>query len=170
MSVSQKEIVEECFEGTRIKDCTYCPAHHSKAGLCCFGHRFEYNDGQCDHCNHNGTCEPLTYEFEAAKASRLQRPVRVPVKLQTQAARRKLPIYGQIAGQANGNLIADRAPTPITVNKNEVDTEMVSYFPSNPADSKWKRFFKGMGLVGVWGAGEGSLEMVLGYLRRRRPE
>jgi hypothetical protein len=51
------------------------------------------------------------------------------------------------------------------------EPEAIIYLPrKKDTDSKWKHFFMGMGMMGLWGAGEGALELVLNYMRRRRPE
>lgn len=170
MAISQRQIVQECFDGRRERDCSYCPAHHSKGGICCFAHRFEYDDDQCLSCSHNDGCEPLTHQLSEQRAGRPRRP-------QVSRSRRRLPVYGQEDGRANESLLTGpQQPPPeqtIAKKSNAVGSqpEVITYLPlKKEGESKWAHFFKGMGLMGAWGAGEGSLELVLGYMRRRRPE
>jgi len=161
MQQTQKRIVQECFDGQYERDCSRCPAHYSRGGICCFGHRFEYDDEQCRSCVHNDACEPLTYQLQE---QRVERPRRRP-----SVSRRRLPIYGQQSSETKGNLLQEsEAPAPKRMEEPESE---IRYLPrKKPKHGKWKHFFKGMSLMGVWGAGEGSLELMLGYLRRRRPE
>ena len=162
MEYSQKRIVQECFDGQRERDCSYCAAHVSKSGICCFGHRFEYNDDQCLSCVHNDACEPLTYQLQEQRMDRPRRP---------SVSRRRLPIYGQPGDQAKGNLLEEKETRAVSKRTKAEEPEVITYLPRRKdGDGKWGHFFKGMGLMGVWGAGEGALELVLGYIRRRRPE
>jgi len=158
---TQKRIVQECFEGQYDRDCSRCPAHYTKGGICCFGHRFEYDDQQCHDCVHSDACEPLTYQLQEQRVER-------PRRSRPSVSRRRLPIYGQRGGETKGNLLQEsEGPTPTA----KGEEPMVCYLPTRSGkEGKWKHFFRGMGLMGVWGAGEGALELMLGYLRRRRPE
>jgi hypothetical protein len=160
MAISQDQIVRQCFDGERRRDCSYCPAHYSKGGTCCFGHRFEYDDEQCLSCCHNHACEPLTHDLQERQVERPRRPS-IP-------ARRRLSIYGQQGRQDKGNLLGDQ---PAAREERDADQEIIAYLPrQRKGEGKWKHFFRGLGLIGAWGAGEGALELILNYLRRRRPE
>lgn len=163
MEQTQKRIVQECFDGQYERDCSRCPAHYTKGGICCYGHRFEYDDDQCLSCNHNDPCERLTYQL---KEQRVERPRRPSV------SRHRLPIYGQSSGETKGSLLGEsEQQAPIRKAQSTETEPEIYYLPTKKSkDGKWRHFFKGMGLMGVWGAGEGSLELMLGYLRRRRPE
>ena len=167
MEQTQKRIVQECFDGQYERDCDRCPAHYKRGGICCFGHRFEYDDDQCLSCGHNDACEPATYQVQE---QRVERPRRRP-----SVSRRRLPVYGQTSGGTKESLLeSDQQPRTMSRKSRpqEIEDEgEVLYLPmKKDNEGKWEHFFKGMGLMGVWGAGEGALEMVLGYLRRRRPE
>jgi hypothetical protein len=165
MEQTQKRIVQECFDGQYERDCQRCPAHYSRGGICCFGHRFEYDDDQCLSCGHNDACEPATYQLQE---QRVERPRRSP-----SVSRRRLPIYGQSSNETKRNLLSEERP-PAPAKRSQAlsaPNDEVCYLPMRkPHEGKWEHFFKGMGLLGVWGAGEGALELMLGYLRRRRPE
>lgn len=163
MQQTQKRIVQECFDGQYERDCSRCPAHYTKGGICCFGHRYEYDDEQCLSCVHSDACEPLTYQLQEQRVER-------PRRSRPSVSRRRLPIYGQQSGEPKGNLLKE-SENPAPAPKRPEEPEIFYYLPRKKAkDGKWKHFFKGMGVMGVWGAGEGSLELMLGYMRRRRPE
>lgn len=162
MGISQRQIVQECFEEERERDCSYCPAHHSKGGECCFGHRYEDHDSQCLKCLHESACGPATYSFER----RTERPHR-PVRRSLSPGSSRLPIYGH--GKDNGNLLTEEPKTSIQRKNQDHEVKVAHHVPQSKK-SKTKSFFKKMGLNAIWGAGEGSLEMVLGFMRRRRPE
>jgi hypothetical protein len=67
--------------------------------------------------------------------------------------------------------LGERETRAVTKKERTAEPELITYLPRmKDGDGKWKHFFKGMGLMGVWGAGEGALELVLNYMRRRRPE
>jgi hypothetical protein len=78
-------------------------------------------------------------------------------------------VYGQRGGETKGNLLQE-SENPAPPLKREEEPEICYYLPRRKGKGKWKHFFKGMGVMGIWGAGEGSLELILGYMRRRRPE
>lgn len=156
MPISPDLIMRECFEGDRERSCTYCPAHYSKNGRCCFGHRFEYDDPQCHGCLHCSACEQATARFQdqhAASPRRIviNRPTASPLR---PGAAGTSTVYGQTAPiRRDGGVIMpqNRAAKPL----------QPSYEES---------FWKMMGLNAVWGAVEGALEMLLGFFRQRRPD
>ena len=94
-----------------------------------------------------------------------------PRRSTTSTARRRLPIYGQHGGPDKGNLLVEKETQAVNKKERTAEPELITYLPRRKdGDGKWKHFFKGMGMMGVWGAGEGALELVLNYMRRRRPE
>ena len=114
----------------------------------------------------SSTSSPTRVTARRPRAQRVERPRRSRPSI----SRRRLPIYGQQPGETKGNLLQE-SEGPAPKKREESAPEIIHYLPrKKPKHGKWKHFFKGMGLMGVWGAGEGSLELMLGYLRRRRPE
>jgi hypothetical protein len=166
MPISQRQIVQECFDGDRERNCTYCPAHHSKTGICCFGCKFEYDDPQCHSCPHVSHCEPEAarytgqspYYGPSAQPSpprriTINRPSTTTGFAPTPQTRATVPVYGQgHPVRRDGSIIVP-----------QVRTARPILFPE---DSFWRM----MSLNAAWGAVEGALEMLLGFFRQRRPE
>ena len=159
--ISQDQIMRECFEGERSRNCTYCAAHHTKNGRCCFGHRFEEHDQQCLGCPHVSACEPSTYAFLDAQptvASPYQpnaAPRRILINRATGATsipEQRIPVPGQ-PHLAGAPLIAP-----------QVRTAQIAV--QNPHDMG---FWHQMSLHATWGAVEGMLEMLLRFFQLRRP-
>jgi len=165
MVVTQRQMVQECFDGDRERNCSYCSAHYSKGGICCFGQKFEHEDPQCDGCPHSSACEPLTYSYETAQSRPMDRPRRIiqpgqrpPIVQPGRPAQpmqqngRQLPAYGR----RDGGLLA----------KPEFQAPPMQPLEATEELSFWQM----MGVHAVWGAAEGMLEMLLSFFRRRRPD
>lgn len=155
MGISLQQVMQECFDGERGRNCAYCPGHHTKNGNCCFGHRFEYNDPPCVSCIHAPYCEPATEQFHAQTAA-ADRPRRVMINNAQPTAvqpSRSLPVYGQTRPAQSGG--------PILAHKPTVAQPLPSYEEMG--------FWQQMGLTAAWGAVEGALELLLGFFRTRRP-
>lgn len=168
MPISQRQLVQECFDGDRERNCTYCPAHHSKTGICCFGCKFEYDDPQCHSCPHVRACEPeaIRYLEQSPYAGTATQPipprritinrpsVTTGISTTTPPARATVPVYGQQQPiRRDGSIIVPQFRTARPMQFSE-DTS----------------FWKMMGVNAAWGAVEGALEMLLGFFRQRRPE
>jgi hypothetical protein len=156
MSIGQSQLMRECFEGERERNCTYCPAHISKNGKCCFGHRYEEEDNQCYSCPHVASCEPSTMRYLEQQNATPPRRVVInrPPSAPGPAARTTQSVYNQSQSiRRDGGIIVqqNRVAQPLQV----------------PDDMS---FWKKMGMNAAWGAVEGMLEMLLGFFRQRRPD
>ena len=173
MSETQRQIVQECFDGDRERDCDYCPAHYSKTGICCFGHKYEDEDNQCVSCPHNYDCSMETAQHERERT--VDRPRRIMINRggsDRPSQRPGLPVYGQQRQQPPPSRSRPQAdvggliqPSP-HVAQHIARTRPPQIIEPVP---NAEGFFKNMGLHAAWGAGEGMLEMLLGYMRHRRP-
>lgn len=147
--ISQRKIMDECWDGERERNCDYCPAHHSKNGDCCFGLRYEYGDPPCMECPHRDDCSVLTRQTTDEYQTQ-QAPRRVTVS-RNQPAQSRSKIYPP-SQTAEGVLrVRTAEPQPILV----------------PEEAS---FLKKVGLHAAWGAVEGALELLLTFFRRRRPD
>jgi hypothetical protein len=156
MTISQRQLVQECFDGERERTCNYCPAHYTKNGICCFGQKFEYGDPQCVSCPHVPFCEPAMEQFLATQQQQ-SRPQRIMVNGGAQPASqpaRGLPVYGQARPAQSG--------APVLMQKATIAKPIESYNDMG--------FWQQMGLTAAWGAVEGALELLLGFFRTRRPD
>jgi hypothetical protein len=162
MSITQGQLMQECFDGERERNCTYCPAHHSKNGRCCFGHRFEYEDPQCHSCPHVTHCEPATMRFLDQQSAIAAQPRRIVINRPSGSAPTApsttnfatQPVYGNATlVRRDGGMVAPQ-------------TRVAK--PMQFADDE--SFWKMMGVNAAWGAVEGMLEMLLGFFRQRRPD
>lgn len=153
-----EQMIQECLDGQSDRDCTYCSAHNSNGGLCCFGVYYESPDEKCDSCPIQSACGPATYSY-SSRSTKTRIPIR-PRRTATPSSR--LPTYGKNKGGLLG--IEDSPSIPLQKSQ---EGEIVQ---TQECTGKVKAFFKQIGLHAVWGAGEGSLEMMLGFMRRRRPE
>ena len=62
----QRQIIHECFNGKRERECDECQAHHTEeSGLCCFGDPDEHDseDESCSQCVFLDDCAEATVEF-----------------------------------------------------------------------------------------------------------
>jgi hypothetical protein len=220
MSETQRQVIQECFDGDRERDCDYCPAHCSKNGKCCFGTEFDEDDNRCASCNHNYHCSLETAQRESARAQPVERPRRIMINQQPSQSR--LPVYGQ--PRPTPNFRPNRpvqpppqqyqgypqyqhhqppppqyqqqpqypqqyqhpyTPTPAAPSYMDYGSRGGLIAPSERLLTHLKQhgavpisilpiqtpeeFWKGMGMHMAWGAGEGMLEMALGFMRARRP-
>lgn len=185
MSETQRQVIQECFDGDRERDCEYCPAHYTKNGKCCFGTEFDENDNRCSSCNHNYHCSIETADHQERSAA-VERPRRIMVNRGgSPSPSPRLPIYGQpqertvprFRPQPTRQPIPRRSPQ--TQQENDgllVPSEKVLRHLGEhgvpqiiqPVE-QMEGFWKNMGLHAAWGAGEGMLEMLLGFMRNRRP-
>jgi len=144
--VDVEQMVQECFDGHRNRNCDYCPAHYRKGGDCCFGHRYESHDPTCKGCIHSHSCKVLTHRKEQEEG-RYQPPGYVPTR--TSVSRTAQNSIRRPGGDLLSPQNSVQAPM-------ELDPDM--------------SFVQQMGLHALWGAVEGMLEMLLGFFRRRRPD
>lgn len=160
MAISQRQVVQECFDGDRRRDCNYCPAHYSKAGICCFGQKYEDHDPHCHGCSHNTDCEPQTFQYMTHQEDPyVARPrIAVPRRPAATGDGRRLPAFSQ--SNQRGGLISE-TQRPQSPNEEPVVDQV---------EFKKKPFFEQMGLHALWGAMEGAFEMLLSFLRNRRPD
>jgi len=162
MGISQRQVVQECFDGDRKRRCTYCPGHHTKGGICCFGQKFEDDDAQCACCPHNVACEPATFEWVTQHEDGEwnygppPRQVAVPGRPARPAVHAGRPAQGQVSH----GLISAPRKVPATTEPQAIE----------PAQFHERGFFEQMGLHAMWGAMEGAFEMLLSFLRNRRPD
>ena len=218
MSETQRQIIQECFDGDRERNCDYCPAHSTKNGKCCFGTEFDEDDNRCASCNHNYHCSQETAQLERSRTQPVDRPRRIMIN-QGQPSQSRLPVYGQPQTRPNFRPNQPGPPPPqypqyqhhlqqpppqyqqqppqyqhpyYTPTPPAPRTQYVDYgdrggliAPSESLLQHLKQhgavpisvmpvptppeFWKGMGLHMAWGAGEGMLEMALGFMRTRRP-
>jgi hypothetical protein len=144
--MNQNQIVQECFDGTRFRNCIVCPAHHKKGGTCCFGNRWEDNDKTCYSCQYNAACREETFAtltHRPAQPNPNFRPIAAPYSRPT------IPINN-----------SNRPPEPI-LNQNTMHR--------HPQERNNQSFAQQLGMHVVWGAIEGALEMMIGFFRARRP-
>ena len=167
MSETQRQIIQECFDGDRERDCDYCPAHCSKNGKCCFSAEFDEDDQRCASCNHNYHCSLETAQKQERERT-VDRPRRIMINRGDRSSSSRLPVFGQHRNEHqnprpqyrnNNSLI----PPSERIMRHVGDHGEVQ--PMASADGFWKN----MGLHAAWGAGEGLVEMLLSYLRNRRP-
>ena len=156
--MTQDQIITECLNGERTRDCDWCPAHYTKGGKCCFGKLHEHDDPQCRSCIHQEDCAPLTHDTvsqEPAPSGRVIYHNRGQRTSTAPAARRGLPILqGSMPSAQPGEPLL--VETPIVPEPVQLDDK----------DTMVQRFFK----VAFWGAAEGFFEMALRYFRKRRPD
>jgi len=176
MSNTLEQIVQDCFDQNRPRDCRYCLAFHKRNSTvkCCFGHLFEEGDHKCLECPHNEDCSMETMEFEREKA--LERPRRVSINRPGNytPTPSRLPVYNQpqqrtpalSVPRVGTSLIQPQQPTQQQPQVYQQRTQLPEIV--RPGD-EYTGFWKRMGLHAMWGAGEGMLEMLLGFLRTRRP-
>lgn len=167
MQITLQQLVQECFDGDRERDCDSCPAHYSKNGICCFGYRFEDHDSVCQSCPHVQDCSILTYELNYEQEGYMQDPPRRRVTINRPSSSsysygsgyspntQRTVQVGQPTLKREGNLLANQQQRP--QQKPVVQDKEIP-------------FFKNLGLHAVWGAVEGCLEMMLGFFRGRRPD
>ena len=158
MGISQRQLVQECFDGERRRNCDYCPGHYSKKGICCYGQKYEDHDAQCHACPHSVECEPATFQYVTMNEEEehyeqrpnITLPRRHPARPMTH--NRRTPVH-------------DQAKEPIMSRGSSRNLDIAE--PNRFHD---KSFFEQIGIHALWGAMEGALEMVLGFFRNRRPD
>ena len=171
MTISQRQIVQECFDGERERNCSYCPAHISKNGICCFGHKFEYGDPQCHSCVHVATCEPATQQYLDGHTPAYQTP---PTYANQQPQRRIMvnqsPPIAQRPQYANQPAVPQRRSLPVYNQPQKDSLLMTKSIQIQPLPAyEEMSFWRQMGIITTWGAVEGALELLLGFFRQRRP-
>lgn len=159
----EEQLVDECLNGERDRECEDCPAHSSRGGRCCFALRHEHGDPHCTVCQLEPDCSYLTHGYgksDARSSSRIVYPGRPsanrpqPRRVRsTQTKKGKAREFDGVGPQFGDPLLVQRPadPQPLQL---------------NPKDNLFTRFLK----VGSWGAGEGFFEMGLNFFRKRRPE
>jgi len=161
--MDEEHLISQCLNGDRERDCDYCPAHPSRDGSCCFGLRHEYGDPDCNACELENECAPLTHgtaKNYAHGPTRIVYPGRRPANRSSgtrvrvgSPKRANQPTMEEVGPQPGEPLLVQRPadPKPLQL---------------NPDDKLFTRFMK----VSSWGAGEGFFEMGLNFFRKRRPE
>jgi hypothetical protein len=140
-----RQIMQECFDGTRYRNCTNCPAHHKQpGGICCFGHRYEDDDDSCRACPYSHQCRQETFAWSAQKSSHV---------FKTSSSQYIRP-----------NSSSSSKPNEPLIKNNENNR---SGFVKT--ETTEQSFAKQLGIRALWGAVEGSLEMILGFFRTKRP-
>jgi len=174
MGISERQLIQECFDGDRRRSCAYCPGHYSKSGSCCFGNKYESHDKTCQDCIHTEACESATLQFLSAQSyeeddyyygeapsRRITIPSRPRATTTTTKSNKRLPVYGQTVTQR----MSERLIEPKNTKPVKRDPDVIE-----PMRFHERGFFEQMGLHALWGAMEGAFEMLLGFLRNRRPE
>jgi hypothetical protein len=151
---SLREVVRECFNGDRERNCSLCPAYHGtprREITCCFGGE-EYNpaDKECRDCLHEESCSEESAIPQPIPASRYARTSYSSGRRSVVPKRgsQGLPIVGQGAPTIQPQKTAAQ---PLVV-----QPEMT--------------FIQQVGLHAVWGAVEGTLGMLLNFFQNRRPD
>lgn len=158
--MDEEHLISQCLNGERERDCDYCPASPNRDGGCCFGLRHEYGDPDCQACELEKECSPLTHgtsKSDSRPSPRIIYPGRRSANssrgTRVRAGSKSLPIVEDNGPQPGEPLLVEKPFEP----------EPVQF---NPKDGLAARFLK----VGAWGAGEGFFEMGLNFFRKRRPE
>lgn len=164
MSYTQRQLVQECFGGDCDRQCSYCEAHHSRAGICCFGHKYDCDDEECRACIHEYSCS-REYESLIEEQQPRRRVVVNAVRPRpTPGYNSPRPVY------ANGPR-HQRAVVPYR--HSDSMGRLLEQFPQEPRmPMEWKdetNFFGQLSTVVGWGMVEGGLELALDFFRRRRP-
>ena len=144
----QEEIVQECFSGQRERECTHCPAHYTKGGVCCFGEKHDWNDDDCKNCIHQEPCSKLTHRPKPVARTVYRRPVHAASPTTTTSS----------TVQSTARRVGSILQTPT-----QVGAEPLKY----PDDAT---FTHKLATTVGWGMIEGGLEFALHFFRRRRPE
>ena len=160
------QLISQCLNGERDRDCNWCPAHPSRNGECCFSARHEYNHPDCNACFIRQDCAAMTHghtrapSYPAPNVIHPSAPTRVYPGVRT-AQQTGQPVRvspGQMApvyyGPQQGEPLLAPSMTP------------PKPLALDPDGGLFKRFWQ----VAGWGAGEGAAQMILNFFRIRRPE
>lgn len=163
--MDENHLISQCLNGERDRDCDWCPASPERNGGCCFGLRHEYGDPDCNACELEHDCAPLTHGHTKSDVRRPstrivypgRRPANRPsvsrVRVNSPRKQGPVPTMDEVGPHPGEPLLVQRPcdPAPLQL---------------NPKDGLFTRFMK----VSSWGAGEGFFEMGLNFFRKRRPE
>jgi len=160
--VDEEQLISQCINGERFRDCKYCPASPNNGGGCCFGIRHEYGDPDCKACELEKECSPIAHGVPTRD---IRPPSRIIYPRRQTANSRTSRVRIQAGGRSDSPISSDPGPQPgepLLVDK-PYEPQPVQF---NPNDNLAVRFLK----VSSWGAVEGFFEMALNFCRKRRPE
>jgi len=146
------ELISQCINGERHRDCEYCHEHPSRGGECCFGSRHEYGDPDCYQCALQEDCARATHTHEREYPSRR---IIYPSTPSAKAMVRNTPMYKQKLSTTPNN-------SPLLPQS----SSSVDPIEINPKHGLVQQFL----LVGAWGAIEGFFSLALDFLRKKRPQ
>jgi hypothetical protein len=173
----QRGIIHDCFNGNTDRNCSKCPAHHSKGGICCFSdiEQFDEGDEDCQRCDFQDDCrqEVINEEAESQHAQQTWgvgwRPPQKTVQSRfapssSQPSRPRLVQIGGIRTPTTSTTTTStrteelKRPTVIT------PPSMTQQPISKEVDSMFVLFLKQC----VWGAGQGFCEMAAHFFRTHK--
>lgn len=168
----QRKLIHDCFNGNIERNCSKCPAHHTRqGGLCCFGDPDQYDGDSedCQKCDFEEACtqEVIEHEAEAQYAAK-NYGWRPPTRTSTSYSRfgapakeRLVQIGGLRRGQEQEQSKEEvkRRPSVITPPRKMPEAEI-----ERGHESLWIRFWKDS----VWGMGQGFFEMAAEFFRTHR--
>ena len=165
--MDQTQLISQCLNGERDRDCNWCPAHPSRNGECCFSARHEYNHPDCNACYIRQDCAAMTHGLNRAPAYANSNVIRPAAPTRVYPGVRTAP-SGQSVRVSSGmqmppmSAYGPQPGEPLLVQQ-PIAPEPIKLSPTN---GLFHRFCQ----VVAWGAGEGGLEMALNFFRKRRPE
>jgi hypothetical protein len=155
--VDERELIESCINGERVRECSHCHAHSACGGNCCFGLRHEYNDEDCNACALSRECAAITHHIPQGDPRASRRIVYPNQPVMN-------PVYAQVPTRVSA------VPSPYN---NRPNPPLIQSQPRSADPIKLDPqagMLKHFAVIGFWGALEGFFSSILDYLRVRRPQ
>ena len=171
----QQRIIFSCLNGTRTRDCSQCPAHHNRGGVCCFGKQYEPGAEECSRCRHKLECERLSHSYQPPSRPAWT-PGRLPIINQRQPStigvRHVTPPNSTSQTQWRPPQTPQPAAPPAAQPPQlQIQPQMMGTHPhlSPAAPRENESYAKYASRVALHGALEGMLTFLLQLLFMRRP-
>lgn len=159
----QSQIIHDCFNGNRDRECHTCPARYTRGGICCFGDPEQHDPStdDCQQCTHLDDCATEVQDKIRARNARIEKEAREqsfgyrPYRATTPPPiRRTVPLR--------------TAPPPreqfVQINRRPTVTTPPTVQELQPEETLFQRFLKDT----IWGMGQGFFETAAEFFRTHR--
>lgn len=166
----QEHITHDCFNQNTERNCSKCPAHFSRRGICCFGNPEEHDPetNDCQECVYFHECAEEVKDYKRAERIRQEREADRQSSWASSVHRNTIPIRRPLSAQPRP-VLPSRQGDVVQIGGLRRGTVITPVPPSKAlaikeGETMFQRFAKDT----IWGMGQGFFETAAEFFRTHR--